>query len=413
MSLWQDTSIGFRLGGRTSFEGVQMLRPASAQSDVDRSAQGLEQLALIVAHAFRCGAALELTGGVDSRLVLALGASVGASPSRAFTIGREDDADVMIAKQLARRLGIEHRTVEVPPMREGDVDESIRLVAQSGFVCNAATYAWLPGALASLEGWRDSQIGGTGGEIATGFYYTPFDCAMRWNQLAEWWIRYRLERRQEGRVHWCVREIGQELGRRARDEALAVIGETGGSWRTKVDALYARDRMGNWAMPLLQASANYYRVHAPLCDSAYVEWASGLSQQERANRRGQLATVVRLMPKIKDIPYSGRTRTTSARFARVIAVSQRLMRRKPSDKGSDVGALWLGRDEVVRGALQVLSRECSWLDIDGVEDWTVRPRGGWQEFGAIATAALALRERNLWRQVVRGDREGRIEGSPH
>ena len=143
--------------------------PQAAEEFVDAAKSILSQACSIDTTA------IELTGGVDSRLLLALCASADARPAFAFTIGPESSDDALVARALCDIVGVEHRCIPTFAPERHATSDARAFCAGSGWICNAASSAWLPGVFGILQNARGAQITGVGGEIAGGFYHTPLD----------------------------------------------------------------------------------------------------------------------------------------------------------------------------------------------------------------------------------------------
>jgi asparagine synthase (glutamine-hydrolysing) len=131
--------FGHLLGGETFFEGVELLPPASLvvyersklsrgrywtlshpdnyerKSCRDYNDRIYDVLFRAVERSFlpgeRCG--VSLTGGMDSRWILACLTAVGAE-TRAFTYSKKTSDDLRIAKEVAEAVGVPHTTLPMP-----------------------------------------------------------------------------------------------------------------------------------------------------------------------------------------------------------------------------------------------------------------------------------------------------------
>lgn len=309
-ALVDDLLLGFRPDGRSAFEGVLPCgsahaleySPAGVRALEHEGGADLEALGRRVAEAMDAGACVELTGGVDSRLLLALGVSAGGRPRKAFTIGGEDDPDVVVARQMAEQLGMEHRTLSGELDAANLVEDTHAFVAQSGFVCNAAAYGWLPGVFARLADWRSAQLSGVGGEIGEGFYYSGFDRLFERISSPRLWLRARVVV-DGGRWASCFEPgtFGQRLRQIASERAELNTREP---WRVRADGFYTHARIHGWAIPVIRASAAWYRPVTPFLSGEYHAWARALSGEQMHNRAAQRALIGRLSPELTAIPYA-------------------------------------------------------------------------------------------------------------
>lgn len=103
----------------------------------------------------------EITGGKDSRLILALMEREGVAADFAFaTIGRDDAPDVVVSKDITARMGLEH-TVETPV--RADPDDFLRRLRLHVFQSSAAFNAYNLGGGSGLS--LQPQITGLFGEV--------------------------------------------------------------------------------------------------------------------------------------------------------------------------------------------------------------------------------------------------------
>lgn len=309
-ALVDDLLLGFRPDGRSAFEGVlpcgsaqtMEYSPAGARVLPHEGGADLEALGRRVAEAMDAGACVELTGGVDSRLLVALGLSAGGRPSKAFTIGHDDDPDVVVAKQMAEQLGIEHRKLSAELDAANLVEDTRSFVARSGFVCNAAAYGWLPGVFAQLADWRTAQLSGVGGEIGEGFYYSGFDGLFERLNSPRLWLKARVVV-DGGRWASCF-EPGTFEHRLRQIAAERAELNTSEPWRVRTDGFYTHARIHGWAIPVIRASAAWYRPITPFLSGEYHAWARSLTDEQMHNRAAQRELLCRLSPQLAAIPYA-------------------------------------------------------------------------------------------------------------
>jgi hypothetical protein len=187
-------SLGYPLGGATPFRGVRALggdrclraaagrlvvtraasdRPAGLGRPASDRADGADRVAEALTAAVRPLAGpvqLSLTGGKDSRLVAAA-LTAAQVPFVARTHGFAGHPDVIVARLIASRLGLEHTVTE--PAAPGTPDEGAVLARLR------ATVLVSDGMLSAFEnvGRPDPppagervQAGGHGGELLRGGY---------------------------------------------------------------------------------------------------------------------------------------------------------------------------------------------------------------------------------------------------
>jgi asparagine synthase (glutamine-hydrolysing) len=421
-------AVGFTLQSHSLFEGVRRLRPGERlihhaergfsvgcvhreleppeEQRGERSTADLwiSALAPRIVGAFDRGAALELSGGVDSRLVLAMGLHAGAKPKLAFTLGADDDEDVSIARSICQQHGIEHHVLPVEIDAAHLADDGFSFVRRAGFAVNACSYAWLPRVFDKLSANRTAQIGGGGGECASGFYYSPLDALCRARSIQSLWVHRRLFRSGITLGETFGAERGAALNTEITEEALRVLRGMDGSWRQRTDELYLTQRVPNAGGAVLSASACWYEPYQPLLHRPYIEWGRALETDQRADRRIQMEIVHDLDPELGAIPYSSNRRYASsprqklARRLRTVQTAAGKIRRRLRNQrcAPDLGAASvagvLTRDEEVVDALDRLARRDELqLDREHIQQMIDEPDQHEHEIGALVSAAWAAR----------------------
>lgn len=409
LDLYEDLRYGYRLnrdGLRDEprrFAGSADARTGLRADRIPEPWTALREVAARAAASFARGAALELSGGVDSRFVLALGFAAGERPRRAFTIDT-GGTDAPVAARLAEKLGIEHRIVRfadrIEPARL--VRDAADFVTASGGAANAMASAFLPGVFRELSDFRTEQIGGVGGEVAAGFYRTPVDPILSRLPLSLW-IRLRLSVPGSRHVSFFRPAAAAALGRRSEERvrrALGLDGRKPVSWRARVDDLYQDYRLSNWAAVTLEASSHWYRVTMPLMSDAYFAWARGLPAAQHRGKRAQRDFLSAMDPSAAAIPWDldlvrEGARSRFHRLRRKLGrASERLAgaaRQAPAlaRRGASIAV----RDQCFADAILELGRprfEPLGLSSSALERALSDPEGNALELGALATAAVRL-----------------------
>jgi hypothetical protein len=404
-----DVHQGLRTGARSQASGASHEFSGSASDCIDALRES-------VARSFERGHMLELSGGVDSRLVLALGLSAGSKPATALTIGDggSEDADVEIARRICRTMGIDH-IVQQAEAEQADVVEDGRLFAmQSGFAVNACSYAWLPGVFRRLDGRRSGQIGGGGGECAGGFYYTPLDGFCRFEPFSRAWIRRRFLHAGIAIAELFGREIARELRTDIERHLLSLI-DRQSHWRAAMDELYRAQRLPHTAGPVLSASAAWYEPYHPLLTQPYHQWATCLSIADRHHRRAQRDLIGQLAPSLAKIPFAGQSMLSATPLKRAFGIAENCRRtiskihrrvrsaRKSPDLGAAITATRFASDDASRLTLLEAADSVAFPPrrqaLDAILE---QPATYAHELGALMTAAWAAREvRDLSRELAR------------
>ncbi|MBV9381946.1 MAG: hypothetical protein JOY82_23970 [Streptosporangiaceae bacterium] len=317
---------GYPLGATTPYAGVRALggalsvralagtatgsavRPAAPEDDVAESGGAREVAAALVAAIEPLRAApapveLSLTGGKDSRIVAAALVAAGV-PVLAHTHGFAGHPDVVIAAQIAERLGIEH-TVRVPVAPGGEADPL-------GRIRSAVLVA--DGMLSAFEntGRPDPAppsavtIGGHGGELLRGGYAEVAAGHGGRGYLS-------LARRSAGAGELLRRLTTRRIGLLRRGAA-ARYAATLAPWMAALgrgplralDDFYLVNRAGRWSAAARQGYLIREELVQPLFDDRVVRAARRVPLTERVSGHLSRAVAAELSPALTDVPLAGK-----------------------------------------------------------------------------------------------------------
>ena len=250
---------------------------------------------------------LSLTGGKDSRLVAAALVKAGV-PVVARTHGFDDHPDVVVAAEIARRLGIEH-VVRTPaaPGQQVDVLGRIR-----------ATVLVADGMLSAFEnvGRPDPAAspaltaGGHGGELLRGGYA---ETAGR-RGPAGGLRRALAPARDAARSAELLRRLTtKHLGLIRRGPAAAYAASLT-PWTARLarhpmhalDDFYLVNRAGRWSAAARQAYLLRERLVQPLFDDRVVLTARAVPLSDRVSGALSAAVLAELSPALADVPLAGK-----------------------------------------------------------------------------------------------------------
>jgi hypothetical protein len=288
------------LMGRTGGAGAVAEALVVAVSDLLKTGQPVE---------------LSLTGGKDSRLVAAALVAAGV-PVVARTHGFADHPDVMVAAEIARRLGIEH-IVRTPaaPGQQVDVLGRIR-----------ATVLVADGMLSAFEnvGRPDPApsavitAGGHGGELLRGGYA---ETAGR--SAAAGGVRAALApaRRAARSAEMLRRLTSKHLGLLRRAPAAGYVASLA-PWSVALargplqalDDFYLVNRAGRWSAAARQAYLLREHLVQPLFDDQVVLAARAVPLSYRINGSLSAAVLSELCPALIDVPLAGKPPADAAPF---------------------------------------------------------------------------------------------------
>jgi asparagine synthase (glutamine-hydrolysing) len=320
--------IGHGVGSATMFEGVHRV-PAGHFIE---AADGLVQMELFTnnvlapSHSFAKTfrdlvraraeaypeAPIEISGGLDSRLILAALDSHDLSRRRGYTIGFSDMPDVVVAKKLAVTVGMAHDVHEPPSMdRLGQPEFSSllhELARTSDFSSNVVDRTLFE--VIERDRPVSARFNGQNGELLRGFYY-PWQPVNRVansgpvSRLVRWRLVFNDQAEQSlFDKDWLRASLSDYTGH-IRD-VLAVA--PGRAWGNRLDYLYLTERMARWCGDALGNLPIRRSAIMPFFDHRVVEYALNVSPSMKNGRRFQAALINELSPDLGSVPLdTGRT----------------------------------------------------------------------------------------------------------
>jgi asparagine synthase (glutamine-hydrolysing) len=252
-------------------------------------------------------AELELSGGLDSRLILAAMPPADRRGRRAITIGVAADpsGDVTVARALAETEGLDWSILDVGGMAALDGPSLgyllSRAVAAYDHMANPVDKIALITAGAGRK--VDARFGGQNGEILRGFYYPtqPLDAAPS-EALARRLIAVRLEANDRVDDAVLAPQVRQDLRAAAEDRMTAQLLSYGGDWGQTLDRYYLAQRMQNWVGV---SAGNRFVGHAPLYpffDPDFVAAAMAAPAGDKLNSRGAYRLLAQIDPQLARRP---------------------------------------------------------------------------------------------------------------
>lgn len=289
-------------------------------------------------------APFELSGGMDSRLLVAMAARSGAPAAKTLTLGGDGSADVRIAGQISRLLGLDGQAVTLPLIDEGDAGTAWRHVEQAARHRDFASNG-LSGGLydaVAAESPAGAQVTGQGGELGRGSYYTGqrasahFD-AERVARLLHW----RLAVNQAADQSLFTADFRHDARRTLRDASWAYVEDLDGEWPAVTDQVYLFGRMQRWAGAVYSQWGNDRDVLAPFFHPDYVEWASRVPLAGKRNSRAFVAVLERVAPDLVRMPLD--SGLTPLQLAGLAPARTRRLRRDLRRAGRKVRQQLTGR----------------------------------------------------------------------
>ena len=324
--------LGWQLGNQTLIRGVEVL-PASGRmtesgyASANRSAPETPRSNDPVrdaAHLLRAlmdryldehpDAELQLTGGLDSRIILAAIPPSRRSGLRAMTLRAPGSDDATIAAAISSRYGLRHEVKDLIDPDWLDPAGAFRMCRAAAHRIEAGADPIARAAVDLAEGplGDTPRIEGLGGEVARGFYYlgSPGRSRItdrRIRQLAQW----RLFSNEAVSTEIFV----PDFARWAAESALRQVGSTLRSesetdWCEAVDGLYLHQRMRRWAGALASATCFERAKFNPMLDPGFLALVGDLTPSEKQNALFLARVLVELDPDLADIPLDGRPTPT-------------------------------------------------------------------------------------------------------
>lgn len=301
------------LGGGWSLDGVPLWKgitrvpwrastavPSGSGFDPDRAARLLTEGTRALADWPGRPNVVLVTGGRDSRLILAAAQRAGIA-FEARTGGTPDAPDVVLGRQVAEAAGVEHGLLAPHP--HGDFMAHWRAMA--------ATLARTTGGTATLGDAAGFPLGpnpappaplplwhtGQGGEIARGYYGAAGGDPVG-----------RLYRAFTGRRPGRTEPLSAEGARRVREQIATWADQqraAGARDEDLPDLFYLHRRMATWAAPTHAAVEPIRDSTSPLWSAWLLPDLLGLPAARRAREEFHLRVLERLAPELVDLPFEG------------------------------------------------------------------------------------------------------------
>jgi len=278
-------------GSRTTLRDGRVATTA-APAETRQSGDLVEAFRAAVSAMLRAApdAELELSGGLDSRLILAAMPPDARQGRSAITIGvaGEPSDDVTVARALAEREGLSWTFLDAGGIAAFTPDLLDDLLSQAVAGYDHMANPLDKAALIVAGHGRSVQarFGGQNGEILRGFYYVgqPLDAAPT-EALARRLIDWRLKANDRVDETLLSADLRGDLRAAAEARMSRLLLSQGGTWSETLDRFYLAQRMQNWVG---NSTGNRLMDHAPLYpffDSAVVDAAMATPAGEKLNSR--------------------------------------------------------------------------------------------------------------------------------
>lgn len=281
--------------------------------DRARGTGGVERLADALVAAVRtvlendAASVLDLTGGYDSRAVLAAALRAGR-PFTTVVNGPDDDPDAIAANRIAREFSLRHvhqrPGVELPPRSFASVHDALGLTDGE---FDALEYATVAAIHARTSEGGEISVNGSSGETCRGYWWSDLPSP---TSVGGFDARRVAARRfaYDGTVD---RLLASELrgGRSFAERFAGVVGRSvadlaGRPDAVLSDAVYLRLRMHRWGGRLASATTRLRPCAAPFQFAGTLAAALGSSVAERRGGRMAPRLIARLDPRLAALPLA-------------------------------------------------------------------------------------------------------------
>jgi asparagine synthase (glutamine-hydrolysing) len=409
--------LGWQLGQRTLFQGVNKLAPDAVAHLDERGVRldipdadpepaiTLDEAVPVIAALLRTSlnallddhpdAVLQLTGGQDSRLLLSAIPVARRRDLRAMTLGAPESGDVFVASRLAERYGLRHEVHGFSTLEGLGSAEAWELARKAAMRLDGMADPIALAALDTAEAGFDQgvRISGLGGEVARGFYYVGMVRERAFTskdaqRLAAW----RMFANEAVEPDLLNPEFSTWARAAADREVTAVMAAAGDEWFHATDELYLRHRMQRWAGLTDTAVGNRRIVINPMLCQQFLSIASRLPPAGKAHSQFLARLQMELDPELGRIPLEGRSapaaaahpgpwRSAAAAFGTARRLSRKVTQRVRRQNRPPAGGYtlahkvvehWREHPELLSGAGLGTFVQPQW--IDGVLAGAIDPR---------------------------------------
>lgn len=245
-------------------------------------------------------AEIELSGGLDSRLILAALPTSARRGKRAMTIGPRESGDARVATTIAEREGLLHRIIPSDGFLSLNPDQLSALIEKItlGYdhLANPLDKLAIVTAGIAAGAEPEARFGGQNGEILRGFYYPaqPINRRPRAN-LASRLLAWRVEANDRVSDQLLNADDFQDQVSAGRRELMAtLLADDTETWGQALDRFYLVQRMPRW----VGAGANNRFIARtslyPFFDPEFIEVAMRLPCSAKRNSLAAYQMLARL-----------------------------------------------------------------------------------------------------------------------
>lgn len=287
---------------RTSFPVIRELiapRGISEAAAIELAAASIREHSVAAARFWK-HAVVAFSGGRDSRALVASMIAASARFDSLRTHGRDSNAEMILARHLAKVAGIPH----LAQLERGFPPTTPQLLARSLHTAARWQLGLMENKAHKIFNMRHPTIGagkvnvmGKHGEIARGYYYSKV--GKQKGGVTNWkasLLEYQTSANRD-LLRDDVREGAIELIARSIEE----VASFGVSGHAALDLFYLHERTRRWASGTIYNQPN--KVVTPFFNPDYITAAFHLSPETKQSCAMQRGIVEASMPVWRDVPY--------------------------------------------------------------------------------------------------------------
>ncbi len=260
---------------------------------------------------------LELSGGMDSRLILAAVPADRRKEITGFTIVHSGSADGPVAKRIAERYGMRHVEADLDEIAAFDPEIAYQLAHAAalrqdgmGAPLSAAVFEW-----AEREVADSPRLSGHGGELArVGYYLLQPNRPRQTPQLADRFFNM-----------WFANNYGvpdsslsDEFAAESREIGYRRVRETfaayeGFDWMSSMDQFFLKERLHRWGGATITASVNERVTLNPLLDREVLTIMMSLPHRRRWSSQQAVDVMSHLDNELAEMPLGSGMRPSVLR----------------------------------------------------------------------------------------------------
>ncbi|MCW2912018.1 MAG: hypothetical protein JWN52_86 [Actinomycetia bacterium] len=270
-------------------------------------------------------AVLQLSGGLDTRMLLAAIPPARRTGLRALTLGSPDNSDHAAATVLAERYQMRRDVIDLAALGRLEPAEVHRLVQRAGLKHEQVLSPIHFGMLEWVEEQTSDvpRISGFGGELARGMYYPlqrqhPRVTPRLVERLARWRI-FSLDPVDSA----CLdADFARESEAAALDRLQTIFAGYGTDWLSATDAYYYRQRYHRAVGAVVTSSCLEHTVLSPLLHPRFVAIAEALPPEAKRGSAFNARVLAALDPELAAIPMDTGVRPDALMAPRPVALAR-------------------------------------------------------------------------------------------